>query len=55
MIILDYIWYDKVVEVFGGYGEYVEMCVDLVFVLECVFNVGKFVLVNIKIGGSGFC
>lgn len=41
-------------EVLGGHGEYVDICVGFMLVLERVFGVDKLVFVNVKIGESGF-
>jgi acetolactate synthase-1/2/3 large subunit len=51
---LDYTRYDKVVEAFGGHGEYVERVADLPGALERAFKAEKAALVNVRIGQSDF-
>ncbi len=51
---LEYTRYEKVVEAFGGHGEYVETTAGLAPALERAFASGKPALVNVKIAQSSF-
>ncbi len=51
---LDYTRYDKMVEAFGGYGEYVETSSEIKPALIRAFLSEKPALINIKIGASDF-